>query len=166
MENAVDALKIAFAVIVFVIAITTAFAVFSEAREVSDYLLYLNDKTNFEQYVPEYNRTNRIVGIETIIPAIRRYVTDNENYSIEVIDGSKKYVFDLTEDEKNNLTPTQILENLEKSLEELVKKYSDAFFEERYSESIYRGDIAYLPNGETIEKKQTDTKVKITYIKQ
>lgn len=165
MENAVDALKIAFAVIVFVIAISIAFAVFSQARAVSDILLYANDKTNFEEYVPEHAKINRTVGIETIIPTIRRYLTNNDVYSVEVIDGSKTYVFDLVNDQQTNLTPDKLKENLEKNLEELIRKYSDSTFIETYSEKIYRGDISTSENGETIEKVNTDTNVKVTYTK-
>lgn len=166
MENAVDALKIAFAVIVFVIALGLAFSVFAQAKDVSDIVLYANDKTNFEQYVPEHEEPKRTVGIETVIPAVRRYVTDNENYSVEIIDGSKTYLFDLIEDQKKNLTPRQIQENLEKSLEELLNKYKKATFKESYSEKVYRGGYYVADNGETIEKINTDTKVKITYTKQ
>ncbi len=165
MENAVDALKIAFAVIVFVLAISIAFAVFSQARAVSDILLYANDKTNFEEYVPEHAKINRTVGIETIIPTIRRYLTNNDVYSVEVIDGSKTYVFDLVNDQQTNLTPDKLKENLEKNLEELIRKYSDSTFIETYSEKIYRGDISTSENGETIEKVNTDTNVKVTYTK-
>lgn len=165
MENAVDALKIAFAVIVFVIAISIAFAVFSQARAVSDILLYANDKTNFEEYVLEHAKINRTVGIETIIPTIRRYLTNNDVYSVEVIDGSKTYVFDLVNDQQTNLTPDKLKENLEKNLEELIRKYSDSTFIETYSEKIYRGDISTSENGETIEKVNTDTNVKVTYTK-
>lgn len=168
MENAVDAMKIAFAVIVFVIALGLAFSVFSQAREVSDILLYANDRTEFEPYVAEHVRDKRIVGIETIIPTVNRYVTNNENFSVEIKDGNKTYIFDLLEDQRNSLTPRQIQENLQNSLKELLEKYKDATFEESYSEEIYRGGIgnSLNGNGETVEKVNTDTKVKITYTKQ
>lgn len=166
MENAVDALKMAFAVIVFVIALGIAFAVFSQAREVADIMLKLNDKTNYEQYVESHVDKSRIVGIETIIPTVRRYVYDNENYSVEIVDGSDVYTFDLLVDQEMNKTPKQIRNDLEKSLEKLLKKYKNARFKETYSEELYRGDIEYSDNGETIEKINTDTKVKITYTKQ
>lgn len=171
MENAVDALKIAFAVIVFVIAIALAFSIFSQARAVSDAITYASDKTNFEEYVQEHAQANRTVGIETVIPAVRRYVKDNENYCVEIIDGSKTYTFDLLVDQQMNRTPKQIQENLEKSLEELLNKYRNATFKESYSETVYRGGIGEVKNEngetiETVEKINTDTKVKITYTKQ
>lgn len=166
MENAVDALKMAFAVIVFMIALGLTFAAFSQAREVADIMLQLNDKTNYEQYVESHTDKSRTVGIETIIPTVRRYVSDNENYSVEIIDGSNIYTFDLLLDQEMNKTPKQIKDDLEKSLEQLLKKYKNAKFKETYSEEVYRGEIKSLDNGETIEKINTDTKVKITYTKQ
>ena len=51
MENAVDAIKIAFAVLVFSIAIIVAFTLISQAREVSDIVLGINDHKNYEEYV-------------------------------------------------------------------------------------------------------------------
>ena len=53
MENMVDALKTAFAVIVFVIAITIAFTVFSQAQATSEFIMQLTDNTNFEEYLEE-----------------------------------------------------------------------------------------------------------------
>lgn len=44
MENAVDALKIAFGVLVFVIALTVAFALLSQAKATSDIMLFASDK--------------------------------------------------------------------------------------------------------------------------
>lgn len=138
---------------------------FHGVREVSDILLYANDKTNFEEYLPGHADDNRIVGIETVIPTIRRYVTDNDNYSVEIIDGSRTYTFDLIVDQQNNLTPNKIKANLEESLEMLLDRYADATFIESYSEKVYRGEIYTSNNGETVEKINTDTKIKITYTK-
>lgn len=165
MENAVDAIRIGSAVMIFVIALGLAFTVFSQAREVSDIILYANDKTNFEQYVESHEDKFRKVGIETIVSTVRRYVTDNENFSVEVKDGSTVYTFDLIVDQENNLTPNQIKENLDKSLKNLIEKYSNSKFIETYSEKVYRGKEYVFENGETIEKINTDTKVKITYTK-
>jgi len=102
MENAVDALKIAFAVMVFTIALSVAMATFSQARETSEAILYMNDKTNYYDWeVAEYDevsgvytipsegityRSQRIVGIDTIIPTLYRYY--KENYTVIFVDKS------------------------------------------------------------------------------
>ena len=51
MENAVDALKIAFSVLVFVIALALAVSVVGQARATSDIILSLNDRTNYYDHV-------------------------------------------------------------------------------------------------------------------
>ncbi|MBR6504370.1 MAG: hypothetical protein IKT41_01395 [Clostridia bacterium] len=114
MENAVDALKIAFAAMVFTIALTLAISTFSQARETSEALLFVNDKTNYYNYdevgeaevvnpgtgveytkyeisktdgTPNINYTDkRIVGIEAIIPTLYRYYKENYTVIFEGID--------------------------------------------------------------------------------
>lgn len=90
MENAVDALKLAFAVLVFVIALTLTFSIVGQARATSDIILALNDKTNYYEYVEE-NEVNaknkgkdRIVGFDTILPTIYRYA--KEQYAVTILD--------------------------------------------------------------------------------
>ena len=112
MENAVDALKIAFAVMVFTIALSLAMATFSQARETSETVLFMNDKTNYYEYdeigtatdMGDYTQyevrqvdgstitytDKRIVGIETVIPTLYRYY--KENY-IVVFDGIDKPLY-------------------------------------------------------------------------
>ena len=95
MENAVDALKIAFAVFVFVIALALALAVIGQVRTTSDVVLALGDKTNAYEYV-EVNENNannedRIVGFETILPTIYRY--PSEQYAVTILDENGNPIF-------------------------------------------------------------------------
>ena len=79
MENAVDAIKIAFGLLVFAIAIALTFSVIGQVRATSDIIFTLNDKTQFYEYTTEedYNTNiNRIVGLETILPTIHRYAKE------------------------------------------------------------------------------------------
>ena len=82
MENASDALLMAFGVLIFVIAITVAITAFSQARQASDLVIYQADETNFYEYeeVSKGASRSRIVGIETIIPTLYRYY--KENYTV------------------------------------------------------------------------------------
>jgi len=82
MENAVDALKMAFAVLVFVIAITVSIVSFNNAKATSDAILYTKDETNYYEYQGAIGKAseNRIVGIETVIPTLFRYY--KENYTV------------------------------------------------------------------------------------
>lgn len=88
MENAVDALKIAFAVFVFAIAVALTFSMVGQARATSDTILAINDKTNLYEYIDssENNASDqdRIVGFETILPTIYRYA--KEQYAVTITD--------------------------------------------------------------------------------
>ena len=70
MENAVDALKIAFAVIVFTMALSLAMVMFSQAKETSDIVLRTSDVSEYIEYIQnnEDSGRSRVVGLETIIP--------------------------------------------------------------------------------------------------
>ena len=69
MENAVDALKIAFAVFIFVVALSLAMFMFTQARETADIVLSSSDVTEFMDYIEVADTVgeDRIVGLETII---------------------------------------------------------------------------------------------------
>lgn len=99
MENAVDALKIAFAVFIFVIALTLAFSVVGQARATSDTVLALNDKTSLYDYVDESESNaktkDRIVGFETILPTIYRYAKEQYAVTILQADGKPIVRYDL-----------------------------------------------------------------------
>ena len=74
MQDAVDALKIAFAVLIFIIALTIAFSSISQAKQASDSILYTIDKTNFYEQLNasslEDTNGGRKVKIDTIISNI------------------------------------------------------------------------------------------------
>lgn len=52
MENATDALKMSFAVFVFIIALSIVFSLISQAKETADAVLFYSDKTSkyYEKY--------------------------------------------------------------------------------------------------------------------
>lgn len=82
MENAVDALKIAFAVFVFIMAISISMYMFTMVGETSDIVLQSSDVTAFMEYteMSDMIGDDRIVGLETIIPTLYKYY--KENYTI------------------------------------------------------------------------------------
>lgn len=97
MENAVDALKMAAAILIFVLALSISINAFSEARQASDIILQYNDREYEYTYVEENKDdsgkilTERLVGIESIIPSI--YKAYKENYKI---------VFDISDSSTTN----------------------------------------------------------------
>lgn len=89
MENAIDALKIAFAAFIFVIALTVAITMFSQLNNVSQIVLASSDITNFYTYNEvDYGKRYRIVGLETIIPTLYKYY--RENYTVLFLDQNEE----------------------------------------------------------------------------
>ena len=86
MENAVDALKMAFAIFVFIMALSLAIYMFTMARETSDVVLQSSDVTALMEYteVSDMIGEDRIVGLETIIPTLYKYY--KENYTVIFLD--------------------------------------------------------------------------------
>ena len=92
MENAVEALMLAFAVMMLVLALSLTIYVFSQARQTSELMLKLSDPTEYYEYYDYYSRDtndalgNRIVGIETVIPTLYKY--SKERYKVTFRKGS------------------------------------------------------------------------------
>ena len=93
MENAADALKMAGAVLLFVLALSIIIPFFSQTRQTTDMILDARDREttyiNGNLYY-KATGTERQVGLETIIPSIyRAYI---EEYKI-VFDGLKEPIY-------------------------------------------------------------------------
>lgn len=88
MENAAEALKMAFAIILLVLALSVSMFLFSKARSTAQVLLQRSDPTEYYDYI-NYTKAdlsgNRVVGFETIIPTLYKY--DKENYEIAFKEG-------------------------------------------------------------------------------
>lgn len=84
MENAVDALKIAFAIMMFVMALSLSIFSLSKANSAVTAIVNVNDREIEYNYV-EPNQTNtRTVGVETIVPTM--YKAYKENFQIYFFD--------------------------------------------------------------------------------
>lgn len=89
MEHASDAIIMAGAILIFVIALSTAMLVFSQARATTDAVMYASDETNFYEYLGDLSNTgssieSRTVGWETVIPTLYKYY--KENYTVVFLD--------------------------------------------------------------------------------
>lgn len=80
MENASEALKIAFGMIMFVLALTLSLSSFSQAMESIDSIIMMKDKQTNYTYVKPADDPNKIVGVETIVPTM--YKAYKENFKI------------------------------------------------------------------------------------
>ena len=96
MENATEALKMAFAVLVFVIAMTATFMLVTGARSTADVIFTSKDDQEYVNGITSIGQQKdvsgnliqyREVGIDTIVPTIYRYA--QENYGVIIIDGEE-----------------------------------------------------------------------------
>lgn len=88
MENATDALKMAFAVFIFSMALSISISMFSQLNQVSQVVLKSSDITAYYNYKESdtTSKNYRIVGLETIIPTLYKYY--KENYTVVFLDRS------------------------------------------------------------------------------
>lgn len=114
MENAADALKIAFAIFVFVIAIAVTFSIISQAKSTADTVLYHSDETNFYEHVAS-GTGNREVSVKEVISTLYRYYKESVSVTINI--GNESRTFDLANSSSNintieNELATYVKENL------------------------------------------------------
>ncbi len=121
MENAVDALKLAFAVFVFVMALSISIYMFTLIGDTADIVLQASDVTEFMEYTEASNVVgdDRIVGLETIIPTLYKYY--KENYTVVFLnsDGSPLELYTSQTNEElwsTNYTNKYYSDNLDKRI--------------------------------------------------
>lgn len=88
MENAVEALKIAFAVMMFVAALSLSISCFSQANAAVTSIISLNDRETEYTYVEPSSTNTRTVGVETIVPTM--YKAYQENFQIYFYQNKEK----------------------------------------------------------------------------
>lgn len=123
MENASDAIIMAGAMLIFVIALTVAMTAFSQARETIDTVVYTSDVTNYYKPIDTTKSNgvkNRIVSWETVIPTLYKYY--KENYTVVFLDknGDGK---ELYKSQTNALLWTGNATNTEKNIPPIASKY-------------------------------------------
>lgn len=162
MENATDALKIAFAIFVFVIAITLTFSLISQAKSTSDYVLSYSDRTNFYEHSDSKDK-NRIVSVTEVISNLYRYYKESLCVTV-VLEGEPPYKFDLS---NSYSTTAQIEEELSEFITDtLLKDYSDATFKEEFAEVPVSGIYETGEDGTQITLSSGGKKLYITYTAQ
>ena len=90
MENAAQALKMAGAVLLFVLALSVAIVSFGQVRETADTILNYRDRETFYidgNYYYKATGTERTVGLEAVIPTIYRSYIENYKIVFEGLDG-------------------------------------------------------------------------------
>lgn len=83
MENAAEALKMAFGVLMLVLALTLCISSFSQAREAVDSIITIKDRETSYTYLASSDDSIRIVGIETVVPTM--YKAYKENFEVHFL---------------------------------------------------------------------------------
>ena len=102
MENAIEALKIAFGIIMFVLALTLGISSFSKATSAVEAITTLRDRETEYTYVEQSNDSNRVVGVETVIPTM--YKAYKENFRIVFLDKDENPLYLYTYTNPNGAT--------------------------------------------------------------
>lgn len=93
MENALDAMKMAFGMLVFVIALSASMYLLNTATSTSQILLYYADQSNYLDNINIDETdivTKRVVNVETIIPTLYRYY--KENFAVQIYNSNDDLV--------------------------------------------------------------------------
>ena len=146
MENAVEALKIAFAVMMFVMALSLSIFSLSQANAAVTSIIGLNDRETEYNYVEPSGNT-RIVGVETIVPTM--YKAYQENFEIYFLasDGITPltiYNDDGIEIGINHIDGSEVFANAEEAISHLNQILGPSSeVEEEYENQIYYADGFY-----------------------
>lgn len=157
MENAVEAIKMAFAAIIFGMALTISVISFNNVKATSDAVLYTKDETNYYDYQGATGKAaeNRVVGLETIIPTLYKYY--KENYTIVFRQGN----YNETTGEFYNLKPLEIYKTPSKAktstvqlwgsnYDKLMQTKYDGVFDNGYTKSLSESIFSFDLEEETL----------------
>ena len=157
MENGIQALFVAFAILIFIIALTVSFTSLNTAKKTADVVLKYSDREFFQDHVNadrnEYIDGGRTVKIDTVIATLLRCA--RENYAVRVINGSDDIVFDYAINNKEELK-----NNINNFVNNHINDLSE--YRETYTEVTLDG-ITYTSTDGTALEENVGKKIYITY---
>lgn len=167
MENAVDALKIAFGVLVFVIALTIAFAVLSQAKATSDIMLFASDKTNYYTYSEEADKPEgRIVSADVVISSLYRYY--KESIVVRICESNGDLIKEFNTETDGESSQKARKDSVSEWLK-WIKKYREdvlnGTFLETFDEVKKSGEYIVAEDGSELTLQSGQTSIYITYTK-
>lgn len=146
MENATDAIKTGFAIVVFIFALSIVFSLIGQIKQTADSVLFYTDKTSYYNWAKGDTENGRIVGEDTVIAALHNSDKDLTYVHIE----------------KNGHL---IYPSNTKNIQDIVKDYlrEGKKYKERIVEVTTGGQYAIGDDGTEITKIRGKTKVYIFY---
>ena len=103
MENAADALKIAFAVMVFVLALSLSISCLSEANSAVQAVAFMRDRETNYTYVTPSSKLTRIVGVETVVTSMYKAYEENFQIRFYKADGTDLVLYYRTDNNGNRI---------------------------------------------------------------
>jgi len=151
MENATDALKMAFAIFVFVMALSIVFSLISKIKETAEIVIANTDDTNYYEWMKGDLKHGRDVGAETVTAAIYNCKKD------------LTYVTVTKEGETKIFLPS----STEEEISEGIKTYMNAGgkYKERVVEVTTGGEYIMADDGTKLTETPGKTKVYIIFQK-
>lgn len=157
MENGADALLMAFAVLIFIIALSVTFSSLAQAKSTADIVLFYSDRENFQTPLKDdaenVSNGGRTVGVDTVIATIARCA--KEKFSVKIIDGDTTYIFEYD---------VQTQEQIKKQIEDFIVKHNGESYRETYVEVTTSGTTITGDDGTSLEQN-VGKKIYITYQK-
>lgn len=172
MENAVEALKMAGSVLLFIIALSVAILSFTISRESLDKIIkyadreslriendsrfyYIANDNDIDDVSRREDRTKRYVGLETIIPTIYRSNTERFKIIFEFNSGSYDLYSKDTYDATIGTITTKKVNKIDTAMDELGLANDEKNIE------FLNGIIYGLPNTAELNNYQSEFKVKL-----
>lgn len=156
MENAADALKMAFAIFVFIVALSIVFSLMTKIKGTADTVLWYSDKTNYYDWAEENTDNGRTVGEDVIISAL--YTIVEEKLYIQVKDGATTTTF------APSILPAEV-ERRQKYINDNLNSGSNTY-KERVMELTTGGVFRTAEDGTKITIQPGTTKTYVIFEKQ
>ena len=161
MENAVEALKIAFAVMMFVVALSLSISSLSQASSAVDAIINLNDRETEYTYV-EPTSSNRTVGVETVVTSMYKAYQESFDIYFYKSNGDPLIIYKSKDElgniiEMNSINGSDTFKNAQKAVEHLnqILGHPDNAAEE-YKEQLndeYEDGLYKFLSGKIFEEK-------------
>ena len=167
MENAADALKIAFGIFVFITAITLLFIMTAKTKDTADTMFFYTDKTNFYSH-SESKDSDRVVSYSDVVSTIYKYYTEAIAVKVKLKNGNE-YYFDSGYESTSEDGPKNLPSKKEKEefLGECIKEFpKDSMYRESFTEEPITGSYITAVDGTQITLINGEKKVYITYTEQ
>ena len=149
----------------FVIALTIAFALLSQAKATSDIMLFASDKTNYYTYSKDADDAEgRIVGADVVISSLYRYY--KESVVVRVYNKNNTLIEEFNTETDGGLSQRERKKRVNDWIERNSSTLLNGKFLETFDEVKKSGEYIVEDDGSELTVKSGQTSIYITYTKQ